>query len=186
MITRLQIMKVHALLAAFIFPVAIMFMITGALYTWGIKGSYTKTVYDIQLTEELQPDLAILTALAIFELDKLKLSHPSGEAKVKSIGSNFMLEWTGSSKDINLEAIDNNSMAKLTVKETSWYRNLVQLHKAKGGIVFKIYAAVFAIALGLILISGFMMAWQAPKLKRLTIGAFVAGIGSFLVMIWLS
>jgi hypothetical protein len=70
-------------------------------------------------------------------------------------------------------------MAQLTVKETSWYRNLVQLHKAKGGIVFKIYAAVFAIALGLILISGFIMAWQAPKLKRLTIGAFVAGIGSF-------
>jgi hypothetical protein len=186
MITRLQIMKVHALLAAFIFPVAIMFMITGALYTWGIKGSYTKTVYDIQLTEELQPDLAILTALAIFELDKLEISHPSGEAKLKSIGSNFMLEWTGSSKDINLEAIDNNFMAKLTVKETSWYRNLVQLHKAKGGIFFKIYAAILAIALGLILISGFMMAWQSPKLKRLTIGAFVAGIGSFLVMIWLS
>jgi hypothetical protein len=32
----------------------------------------------------------------------------------------------------------------------------------------------------------FMMAWQAPKLKRLTVGAFVAGIGSFLAMIWLS
>jgi hypothetical protein len=80
---------------AFIFPIAIMFMITGALYTWGIKGSYAKTVYEIQLTEELQPELATLTALAIFELDKLLLSHPSGEAKVKSTGSSFMLELDG-------------------------------------------------------------------------------------------
>jgi hypothetical protein len=182
----MQIMKAHVLLAVFIFPVAIMFMITGAFYTWGIKGSYAETVYEIRLTEELQPELATLTALAIFELDKLELSHPSGEAKVKSIGSSFMLEWTGSSKDINLEPLDDNLMAKLTINETSWYRNLVQLHKAKGGIVFKIYAVVFVIALGLILISGFMMAWQAPRLKRLTIGAFVAGIGSFMVMIWLS
>ncbi len=77
-------------------------------------------------------------------------------------------------------------MAKLTVKEASWYRNLVQLHKAKGGNVFKVYAAFFAIVMGLLLLSGFMMAWQAPKLKRLTLGAFVAGIGSFLLIAGLS
>ena len=41
MVTRLQLMKVHTILAAFIFPVALMFMITGALYTWGIKGGAT-------------------------------------------------------------------------------------------------------------------------------------------------
>ena len=186
MITRLQLMKVHALLAAFIFPVALMFMITGALYTWGIKGSYSNTVYHIQLTEELQPELVTLTALAISELDKLELSYPMGKAKLKTMGSGFMLEWTGSAKDIRLEPGKGELMAKLTVKETSWYRNLVQLHKAKGGIVFKVYAAFFAIVMGLILVSGFMMAWQAPKLKRLTIGAFIAGSGSFLAMIWLS
>jgi hypothetical protein len=179
-------MKVHAVLAAFIFPVALMFMITGALYTWGIKGGYTNEVYDIQLTEELQPDLTTLTALAVLELDKLELSQPTGKAKLKSIGNSFMLEWTGSAKDIHLEPSHNALVAKLTVKETSWYRNFVQLHKAKGGSVFKVYAAFFAIVLGLLLLSGFMMAWQAPKLKRLTIGAFVAGIGSFLLIVVLS
>jgi hypothetical protein len=30
-----------------------------------------------------------------------------------------------------------------------------------------------------VLIFGFITAWQAPKVKRLTIGAFVAGTGSF-------
>ena len=182
MITRIQLMKVHALLAAFTLPVAVMFMVTGALYTWGIKGSYTNEVYEVPLTEMLTPELTTLTSLVVKELDQRDISLPEGKAKVKKIGSAFMLEWTGSTKDISLEPTDRDLVAKLTVKETSWYRNLVQLHKAKGGVVFKVYAAFFAFVLGLLLISGFMMAWQTPKLKRITLGAFAAGIMSFIVI----
>lgn len=182
MITRIQLMKIHAVLAAFTLPVAIMFMVTGALYTWGIKGSYTNEVYEVPLTEMLTPELTTLTSLVVKELDQRDISLPEGKAKVKKIGSAFMLEWTGSTKDINLEPTDRDLVAKLTVKETSWYRNLVQLHKAKGGVVFKVYAAFFAFVLGLLLISGFMMAWQTPKLKRITLGAFAAGIMSFIVI----
>lgn len=183
---RLQLMKVHALLAAFIFPVATMFMITGALYTWGIKGSYSEEVYAIALNQAIQPELHDLTALATDELAKLELDVPSGKAKIKRSGTHFTLEWSGSSKDIVLEPTENSLVATLTVKHTSWYRNLVQLHKAKGGVVFKVYAAVFAIALALLLFSGFMMAWQSPKLKKLTFISFVIGVGSFMVMVWLS
>lgn len=182
MITRIQLMKVHAVLAAFTLPVAIMFMVTGALYTWGIKGSYTNEVYEVPLTEMLTPELTTLTSLVVKELDQRDISLPEGKAKVKKIGSAFMLEWTGSTKDISLEPTGRDLVAKLTVKETSWYRNLVQLHKAKGGVVFKVYAACFAFVLGMLLISGFMMAWQTPKLKRITLGASAAGIISFLLI----
>ena len=175
MITRIQLMKVHAVLAAFTLPVAIMFMVTGALYTWGIKGSYTNEVYEVPLTEILTPELTTLTSLVVKELDQRDISLPEGKAKVKKIGSAFMLEWTGSTKDISLEPTGRDLVAKLTVKETSWYRNLVQLHKAKGGVVFKVYAAFFAFVLGMLLISGFMMAWQTPKLKRIT-SFFIDGI----------
>jgi hypothetical protein len=137
MMTRLQVMKAHALLAAFVFPVAIMFMITGVLYTCGIKGSYSKTVYDIQLTEELQPELATLIALAIVELDKLELGHSSGEAKVKSIGSSFMLEWTGSSKDINLEPIDDDLMAHLPSTKQVGIDTLFNFIKQKAVLFLK-------------------------------------------------
>ena len=50
---RLQLMKIHSLLAAFIFPVAIMFMVTGSLYTWGIKGSYFVETFDIPLEQAI-------------------------------------------------------------------------------------------------------------------------------------
>ena len=186
MMTRLQLMKAHALLAAFIFPVAVMFITTGALYTWGVKGSYVKDVYEVNLTQVLQPNIVELKNLAEIELDNIDLSIPSGTAKIKTIGGAFFLEWTGASKDVILEPTNNELTAKLTVKNTTWYRHFVQLHKAKGGVLFKIYALVFALSIVLLLISGLIMAWQTPKLKRFTLTMFLMGLGSFIFMVLLS
>lgn len=183
---RLQLMKVHALLAAFILPVAIMFIVTGALYTWEVKGSYTNDTYEIQLSTPLKPDAGELKGLAQLELQKLATSTPEGQPHLKVYGDHFLLEWTGSSKDVILEPTKNELVAKLTVKKTSWYRNLVQLHKAKGGIAFKVYAVVFAISMLVLLVSGFIMAWQTPKLKRATLTTSLVGIGTFVVVVFLS
>lgn len=186
MMNRMKLMKFHALLAAFIFPVAIMFMVTGSLYTWGIKGNYKNDVHEISLSMPIQSDVGELTNVARLELDKLATSHPEGQPRLKVYGSHFLLEWTGSSKDIILEPTDNELIAKLTVKDTTWYRNLVQLHKAKGGMAFKVYAVVFALSIAALLISGFVMAWQTPKLKRVTLITSLAGIASFIIFVYLS
>ena len=183
---RLQLMKIHALLAAFILPVAVMFAITGALYSWGIKGSYTNEVHKIDLTEPLSNDITVLTKLAEAELSTLNMTAPEGKPKLKTFGSHYRLEWTGSSKDLLLEPADNGLMAKLTIKHTSWYRNLVQLHKAKGGTAFKVYAVIFAVALGMLLLSGFIMAWQTPKLKSATFASTLIGFISFAAFISIS
>lgn len=183
---RMQLMKIHSLLAAFILPVAIMFMLTGSLYTWGIKGKYVSDVYELSLEEPIRSDLGALTALVESELHRLAISYPEGNPRLKQYANHFQFEWTGSSKDVILEPTGNESVAKLTVKHTTWYRNLVQLHKAKGGIAFKVYAAVFAIAIAILLVSGFIMAWQTPKLKRATLVSSVIGLGSFIVFVWLS
>lgn len=182
---RLQLMKLHALLAAFIFPVLFMFLVTGSLYTWGVKGSYESEIHEVSLAAPVQPDLNVLMSLVESELERLDLPPPSGQAKIKSIGSSYLLEWTGSSKDILFEPTDNKLVAQLTVKNTTWYRHLVQLHKAKGGSPFKVYAVLLSIFLCLLLISGFIMAWQTPKLKKVTLLSFILGAGSFLVLVWL-
>ncbi len=185
-INRLFLMKVHALLAAFVLPIAVMYMITGVLYTWGNKGSYNNDVYEVRLNEAIQADLGALIELAKTELANRKIASPEGKPKIKKYGNHFLLEWTGSSKDVVLEPTENNLLAKLTVKNTTWYRNLVQLHKAKGGTVFKVYAALFVIALGFILLSGFFMALQTPKLKKFTIVASGLGLASFILFVVLS
>lgn len=181
--SRSTLMKMHALLAAFILPVAIMFFVTGALYTWGIKGGYDTSTYELHLKQPLQAELTELVALAKNELKKQDLAPPSGQAKIKRIGTAFKLEWTGSNMDLILEPTPQPLIATLQIKDTSWHRQFVQLHKAKGGAPFKVYAAVFAVALLLLLMTGFIMAWQMPKLRKLAIISTSLGIAVFLAMV---
>ena len=119
-------------------------------------------------------------------MQKIGISKPEGKPSVKKGGNSFWLEWTGSSKDISLKPTKNSLEAQLTVKDTTAYRRFVQLHKAKGGQAFKVYAVIFSVAIVLLLISGFIMAWQTPKLKRLTILASLTGFVSFIVFVLLS
>lgn len=183
---RQTLMTAHSLLAAFTLPAALMFLITGALYTWGYKGSYNNEVHEISLSEPIAADLEGLQAIAVSELVARELAAPEGKPKVKKYGDHFLLEWTGSSKDIILEPTSDPLLAKLTVKDTSWYRTLVQLHKAKGGTVFKVYAAAFALILALILLSGYMMAWQVKRLRSATMIATAMGIVTFVAVVWFS
>lgn len=183
---RLLLMKIHSLLAAFMLPVAIMFMLTGALYTWGVKGSYSNETHEVNLEEPLSKNFRELRNLTIKELDRLRISYPEGDSKIKVAGNHYYLEWNGSSRDVTLEPTENENVASLTIKETSLYRSFVQLHKAKGGVLFKVYAAIFSVAIGVLLISGFIMAWRTPKLKQATLITFCAGILSFIILVWLS
>ncbi len=180
---RPTLMKAHALLAAFILPVAIMFFVTGALYTWGIKGDYDTTVHIINLKTPLQGELSELVTIATSELKKHNIKAPTGKAKINKMGGAFKLEWTGSKVDIVLEPTIKPLIAELQIKKTSWHRQFVQLHKAKGGSPFKLYAVIFTIALLLLLISGFTMAWQMPKLRNLTIASTSLGIVVFVAMV---
>jgi hypothetical protein len=183
---RMQLIKAHVLLAAFILPIALMFVITGALYTWDVKGSYNNNTYDIQLDTPLKQDAGGLTDLVKLELQKLNTSPPEGKPQLKVHGEHFLLEWSGSSKDVILEPTKNELVASLKVKQTTWYRNLVQLHKAKGGVAFKIYAVIFSIALIFLLISGFLMAFQTPQLKKMALTMSLVGITSFIIFVFIS
>ena len=113
------------------------------------------------------------------ELRRLSLDDPAGGAKIKKAGASFAFEWTGSRRDVLLEPTADPLSATLTVKETTWYRNLVQLHKAKGGEIFKIYAAFLAIGLFVILLTGFLMAVQMPRYRKMTTISSLLGVAVF-------
>jgi hypothetical protein len=185
-VNRVILIKLHMLLAAFIFPVAFMFMVTGGLYTWGIKGAYQSESHLVNLAQPLEGEQAELVAIVTTELQRRSITPPSGAAKIKRGGTSFKLEWTGARRDVELEPTKDPLKATLTIKETSWYRNLVQLHKAKGGVMFKIYAATLAVSLFIILLSGFLMAWQVPKYRSVSLLAGLAGIFVFIGMLFAS
>ncbi len=182
LLARSTLTKVHLLLATFMFPVAFMFLLTGGLYTWDVKGSYESQTFPVNLTQPLAADEQQLIELVRRELQRLDMGLPSGGASLRKVGTSFQLEWTGSSHDVVLEPTGTLLVARLTVKQTSWYRHFVQLHKAKGSVLFKVYAACLAVSLFIILLTGFLLAWQVPKFRSLALGCGLAGVLTFAVI----
>ena len=186
MLHRMLLMKAHVLLAVFILPVAIMFFVTGALYTWGIKGDSETVVQKIVLQQPLQEQLGSLVIVVEETFKQQEIAVPTGKANIKKLGNSFQLEWTGASKDVVLEPTADPLIAELKIKNNDWHRHFVQLHKAKGGMVFKIYATLLAMSLLFLLFSGFIMAWQLPKLRKMTLISTGLGGIFFVVMLVVS
>lgn len=121
-LNRIFLIKAHMMVAAFILPVALMFFITGALYTWGIKGEYSSNTYILQLQQPMQQNKEWLTKRVVNELALRSITPPTGQAAIKTAGNSFYFEWTGSGVDVLLEPNTNSLEAKLTIKQTTLHR----------------------------------------------------------------
>lgn len=174
---------IHLLLAAFFLPIALMFATTGALYTVSIKGNYSETSRPLTLTQPLTAELSALTGLVERALDAEGIAAPTGAASIKKAGTSFELEWTGAERDIVLKPTRDPLVATLVIKDTTPWRHLVQLHKAKGSDVAKGISVLWAVGLVVILLSGLLMAWNVPAYRRKAIAAGGAGIATFILYV---
>lgn len=162
------------------FPAVLMFLITGALYTWGDKGDWHEETVTVVLEQPLTADEGALKAIALSELAKRELPAPSGKASVSGEGADASLSWTGARSEASVKATDDPSVAEVTIKEASFHRWLVQLHKAKGSTVFKVYATLLAITLFLLVASGLVMGLQVKSMRRLTAISSMTGFVAFI------
>ena len=178
--SRTFLTKLHLIIAAFMFPAVLMFLVTGVLYTWGNKGEWIEDKASVQLEAPLAADEAALKAIAVDELDKRGLPVPSGSASVSEAGEPVSLQWSGAKSEASVKATDDPLVAEVTVKEATFHRNLVQLHKAKGSDLFKVYASVLAFVLFLLVASGLVLGLQVKALRRITLASSVAGAVAFL------
>lgn len=179
-VSRLFLTKLHLVLAAFLFPAVLMFLVTGALYTWGETGRIDEVKREVTLAAPLDPkDEDAMRALALAELGKAGLAAPTGNDRIRKTGESVTYEWTGSRRDVVIEPTADPLKVKFTIKEASLHRAMVQLHKAKGGLAFKVYATLLAIALFLLVVSGLIMGWQVSGLRRLTLWGSGAGVVAF-------
>jgi len=170
---------VHLLLAAFFLPIALMFAATGALYTVSIKGNYLETSRTLELSAPLTAELSALTKVTEEALAAEGLAVPSGAASVKKAGTGYELEWTGVDRDVLLKPTADPLKATLVIKDTTAWRHLVQLHKAKGSEVAKGISVLWALGLIVILCSGLLMAWNVPVYRRKALGAGALGLATF-------
>lgn len=178
-----KLITLHLWLAAFFLPIAVMFATTGGLYTVSIKGSYVETSRTLELEQPLAAELSLLTGIVERALDAEGVAHPSGAASVKKAGTSFELEWTGADRDVVLKPTAEPLRATLVIKDTTPWRHLVQLHKAKGSEVAKAISVLWAVGLVLILLSGLLMAWNVPAYRRQALAAGGFGLATFLLYV---
>lgn len=183
---RSVLVHIHLVFAALLLPFIIMFAITGALYTWGIKGAVEEYQYDIVLSQPLKYEPEYLHQWLEDVLEIKGIDRPSGQGKMKGDAEQYHYEWTGSAHDVSVAPSTDPLIAHLTIEESSYYHYLVQLHKGQGGTIFKVYAAILAIGLVFLAITGVVMALRMPKLRSLTQRYLVAGSLMFILAVLLS
>lgn len=183
---RTFLTKLHLVLAAFMFPAIVMFLVTGALYTWGEKGDWSESSYEVALSEpfagQSQGDLTSIAVQVLLEND---IAIPSGKENLSGEGAEQSLGWTGARSEVSVKGTDDPLVAEVAVKEASFHRWLVQLHKAKGSTAFKAYATMLAAVLFLLVASGLILGLQVKALRRLTLVSSVAGFGAFVIFVLL-
>lgn len=183
---RKQLIVIHTVLAAFFLPMGIMYAITGGLYGLGLKGGYDTVSSELALEAPLDGELSTMVKLAEDELSRQGIAAPSGGASVKKGGTSYFMEWTGAVRDVQLHPTDDPLVAEFKIKDTDVQRYFVQLHKAKGGTVFKWFAAVWMVGLVALFLTGGVMAYAAKPYRRMAVVATLAGCASFVVLAILS
>lgn len=178
--SRVLLTKLHLIVAALMFPAMLMFLVTGALYTWGSKGDWEEEIVQVDLKSPLKEDQMALKQIALPELAKRDIPMPSGAASVSGEGTSLSLQWTGARSEVSVNATQDPLVAEVSLKQATFHRWLVQLHKAKGSTAFKIYATILAAALFLLVASGVVMGLLAKPLRRMTIASSLIGTGLFL------
>jgi hypothetical protein len=150
-----QLVRVHVVLACFFLPMAVLYAITGGLYGLRYTGAHQATDTQLALTAPLPTDLAGLVALADAELRAQGIAPPTGEDAFTAI---------------------------FRVKEASAYRRFVQLHKAKGGDLFRYFAAAWMVGLLALVVSGAVMAFTRKPSRNLALASTAAGTLLFIVL----
>lgn len=180
-INRLFFMQVHLILATFIFPVILMFLVTGSLYLLGFEGSFDTQIYPLKLNAPLQKDDASLTDFITNELKNLNLSAPTTKVRNLTKDELIKFEMRSAALRVTIESTQPDQ-ATLTVQKADWFKKLMELHINHGNKAFKMYALFLAITLLSLLVTGYIMALQLPRYRKMTVYSTVAGIAVFVAM----
>jgi hypothetical protein len=174
-IQRMLIIKVHAILACFFMPMALLYFISGALYSFDIKGSVDKQVYTVALDRPFAPDLALLSGSVKRALHQHQLSLPTGNPAITKKKSSYEYHWGDLKYLVVVQPTDDPLQVELVYRERSPLTQLMRVHRAEAGSLIKAFSLSMVVSLVLILGSGVFLAVGMPKLRRTALLALGAG-----------
>ncbi|NKF52293.1 PepSY domain-containing protein [Shewanella sp. WXL01] len=176
--TRMLWMKLHAYFACFFLPITLVYITTGMLYFFDIKGSVTsESEYFIEMpqgwTKDEKQAEAIVTAYLV------------GDKYVERPSEYYWYEgvhyWYNYEREVALSATDDDKVADLHIKEHDLLESLLIVHKGFAGTYFKIFSVLFGLSLAFSIVSGVVITLQLPQLKVPSLISIAAGAALLLM-----
>jgi len=165
-IQRMSVIKLHVILACFFMPMALLYFISGALYSFDIKGSVDKQVYTVALDRPFAPDLEQLSESVTMALDEHNLSPPTGNPVIRKKRGSYEYRWGDLKRLVAVQPTDDPLKVQLTYRQRSPLTQIMRVHRAEAGSVIKTFSLSMVAALLFILGSGVFLAVGMPKLRR--------------------
>jgi hypothetical protein len=179
-IQRMLVIKLHAILACFFMPMALLYFISGALYSFEIEGSVDKQVYTVALDRPFVPDLAQLSESVKTALDQHQLSLPTGNPSIRKKKGSYEYHWGDLKRLVVVHPTDDPLKAELVYRQRSPLTQLMRVHRAEAGSLIRAFSLSMIVSLVLILGSGVFLAVGMPKLRRTALLAL--GVGCTVVL----
>lgn len=163
--------KVHLYIASFFLPALLLMAVSGGLYLNGIKGTVETSAVEITNPVSIDPNSPDLKQDIDGLLQSNGIVHNFEYVKVS--GSTLITRPT--SRDYySVDASSENPVVKL--HKPDLVKRLVELHKGHGPGLFKTLQKVMAVALVIILLSGFWLGISSEPLRGPTVMTTIAGL----------
>jgi hypothetical protein len=174
-IQRMMVIKLHAFLACFFIPMATLYFISGALYSFDIKGHIDKQVYNLALDRPFSPDLALLSGLAEKELERRDLPQPNGDPTIKEKKGSYEYRWGDLKHLVVIHPAADPLQVEMIYRTRNPLAQVMRVHRAEAGSLVRMLSLGMAVSLLVILASGVFLAVGIPKLRRNALFALAAG-----------
>lgn len=172
-------MKIHLYLSLFFLPMALIYAITGAFYTFGFKVNAGANVVQIHLNEPITHKNAQEIMIKLIKDNNLKMPE---NLQVRFSKNTYSMGNLKNAYFIRL----NNDKAEFLAYDRSIYGVLLLLHKAHGKVWFNVLAVGFAIALVIFYISGLVLTAFCKRDKGGALSSFILGIMITFIAIYFS
>lgn len=172
--SRLLMIQLHMLVAAFFMPLMLLMPLSGGLYLFGEKGSQDKTEVFI-VDGEVPGDESQLQLFFDGQFAKNNIAYSYDY--IKKGGDDYLFRPTTTTHYV---ASREEGVLKMYKVQPNWVKRIIELHKGHGPQWFRTFGMIFALALIFVSLSGVVVGLMVPKYRRSVL--ITMGLGTAVVI----
>ena len=174
---RLLWMKLHAYFSCFFLPLTLIYILSGVLYMFDIRGDVRQEyTYPVGIEKMPESESAAQEIVSEILAENDHMSLPSDYSDRRGAHN-----WYGFKQQVSLQAAKESEGFEVIVKEFDIFRSFLMIHKGHAGIWFWVLGIFLGLSLTFSLVSGVIITLQLPQLKKPSLAMIGAGLASFVV-----